>query len=1443
MLYGRRLVAVAAFASMTSGRLLALLAFLWVLVACNSPSAQREQIGSVQAALPAGAATWVTEAKLLGSVPQAGGSDASTQNFFGWSVSQSGSTIVAGSMGESSQGFYSGAAYVYVASAGGWREQAKLVARLKGGALDGAESDAFGQSVGISGDTIVVGAPGDDDNGSASGSAYVYVRQGDFWLPEAKLLAADGAGTDAFGRAVAISGDTIVVGALYDGGLLGGSGSCYVFVRKNGIWSQQAKLMPRLPGEAPDAASQFGTSVDVFADTIVVGTAAWGGAGAYVYVRNASTWTAQAKLVPQLPDGTPQNALSFASSVSIYADAIAVGEYGDADGGEGAGAVYVYARRGTTWRPQAKLVAQLANGTPDAQLGANFGASVRLAGDTLVIGANRADEPATDSGSAYVFRRNGSAWTPWAKLLATLPNGTQDGAANEDFGMAVTASEDGIAVAAPYDALGQLDQAGSIYAYVESKGSWAPQAKLTAELPTSEPTQSVAFGSSVSVSADTIAVSDNLADAQGAASGAVDVYQKVAGRFSIQAQLFAQLDTGELDESPGDIFGSALAIAGDRLAVGAAGKNNNSGAVYVYARSGAAWNSQGKLLATLPGGADDGHFYDGFGASLSLSDDTLVVGAPAANGPVYDTGAVYVYLRSGKTWNLQAKLVARLPGEAIDAETNDSFGSAVSLSGDTLVVGAPGDADRGSYSGSAYVFIRNGTSWAAQAKLLARLPGNTLDGASSDLFGGAVSLSGDTAVIGATGRDVGPLIDAGAAYVFTRTGSTWSPQAKLTAQTPEGSSNAGDDDQFAGALSLVGDVVVIGARSNDDAGFSAGCAYVYARSGVDWSIQDRLFAELPSGKSDAAESAAFGGVVALADQTLVIGASGAAYVAHALSNVGVGGICDLGAQCESGVCVDGVCCPATCQGPCNSCASFVTGKPDGTCAALPAETRCGPDSLTCKSTELYALASRCDGAGTCEERGAACAGGYACVQGAIHGACADACSAHSDCADAYWCDSASKTCQLDKGIGGACKVAAECKSAQCSNGKCLGAPGDACAAGGQCASSYCANGVCCTSECIGVCAACDVPGSKGTCVAVPKGEAPHAGRSCQSAHPKCGAGVCDQSHLDTCTFLEGEPCGDTICSGAALKGDLCSADGKCVPNGTSSCGAYQCLDGSSCRDSCSAQGHCNTGYRCDFDTNKCVGVLQSGEKCNADTDCDSGACADGLCCNTQCDGQCEACDVSGKEGKCQAIAGKPHGDRKACDPGDHPACGATCDGGKRDGCAYPDQGTPCEAASCDAVSVLTPARVCDGAGSCTLDATQACYPFACDADAASCGTTCKSSDECAAGAVCDTAKKQCAPASGVCKNSSTVRLPDGSQEFCAPYICQSGACLRDCQTNANCAESFECLGGECITPEAQVAAPSKSSDGCGCRVAGGSSGRESLWFLSLLAFALVRRRR
>ncbi|MCH8987788.1 MAG: hypothetical protein IIA92_03175 [Chloroflexi bacterium] len=337
-------------------------------------------------------------------------------------------------------------------------------ASTKLAASDSALGKKFGTYVAIDGETIIAGVPADFSNGTDAGAAVVFTRADGVWTEQAKLVGDDTGPGDLLGQVVGLSGDTAVLGAVGDTPVGTDSGSAYVFVRSEGVWTQQAKLTA---GDAGPG-DQFGWSAAISGDTVIIGaptdtpTGTNSGA-AYVFIRTGSVWTEQAKLTAS--DGAMSD--NFGWSVYIDGDTAAVGALGESFNGSNSGAAYVFTRTGGVWTEQAKLTAS------DGTTGDNFGRSVALSGDTLAVGAPGDSDKGADTGAAYVFVRTDGVWAEQAKLTAS------DGATTDNFGWSVSVSGDTVAAGAFGDIAKGID-AGSVYIYNRSGTSWAEQANLTA---------------------------------------------------------------------------------------------------------------------------------------------------------------------------------------------------------------------------------------------------------------------------------------------------------------------------------------------------------------------------------------------------------------------------------------------------------------------------------------------------------------------------------------------------------------------------------------------------------------------------------------------------------------------------------------------------------------------------------------------------------------------------------------------------------------------------------------------------------------------------------------------------------------------------------------------------------------------------------------------------
>jgi hypothetical protein len=412
--------------------------------------------------------------------------------------------------------------------------------------------------------------------------------------------------------------------------------------------------------------------------------------------------------------------------------------------------------------------ASLGAGTPHA--GDRFGDRIAIYGSTLAVGAPGQDGPAADSGAVHVFERNVSSersvstWTQQAMLEAERAE------ASDQFGFALAAGPDTLVVSAP----GTSDQRGAVHVFSRDGSGWSPQAYLAPETLLSGD----GFGSSVALSNDTLVIGAPGADASSdnADSGAAYVFERHDGVWTFATRL-------EADGTPENArFGASIAISGNAIAVGSQGEaasdasGRESGAVYVFERGVEGFTRRARLASS------NAEALDGFGVSVALEADTLVVGAYAeasaasgvdgdkADNSAFGAGAAYVFERAAEGWIERAYLKASNPGAL------DWFGASVKIANGAIVVGANGEDgsasgvsetsgdpmdDATTDSGAAYLFSRSGGSWAQSAYLKAGNPGSNYQ------FGSRIATSTDTLVVGAPAES-GPdgAATSGAVYAF-----------------------------------------------------------------------------------------------------------------------------------------------------------------------------------------------------------------------------------------------------------------------------------------------------------------------------------------------------------------------------------------------------------------------------------------------------------------------------------------------------------------------------------------------------------------------------------------------------------------------------------------------------------------------------------------------------
>jgi len=702
-----------------------------------------------------------------------------------------------------------------------------------------------------------------------------------FGTPEIpKLLASDGVAGDRLGAAVAISGDTAIVGAYLEDAGLGMlyAGAAYVYqLQHDGTWLETQKLVASDPG----AGRRFGYSVAMDGDRAIIGaighqwTGGWGGGAAYIFERQGDgSWLETQKLTAS--DGAAGD--QFGISVGISGSFLIVGAYGVdhvafATVGPGdpgypfppydprygqiytgmvtysySGAAYAFRRQGDgSWLQGAKLR------PPQGDRGeVKFGISVAVAGGRAVVGAPYA----STGGFAYVFeiQPNGS-WHHDVTL-----EGWDGMAHGARFGHAVAIDGTTAMIGAYYDNL-RGPASGAVYAYeLQPNGDWQGTQVLTG----SDSAAWHAFGNSVAISGDIAIIGAFFDSDAGPASGSAYVFARVGVSAWLEvAKLLA------FDGESGDYFGSAVAFGSEYAVVGAPyddDKGTDAGAAYVsgpYAvdrlldlgdynssvlastdtalaigdskgtvgmvEGGAACvlekNGDWELAATLlPPGGEAGE-YDHFGSALDVSGDVIVVGAPDSDLTAQDGGAAFAFEKNG-AWDYTFTITAS------DGEASDRFGSAIAVVGDIALIGAPGDDDNGADAGAAYFFERapNGT-WDEIRKVKSALAGHH--------FGASVDLDATYAVIGAP-NDTGYTAGSGAVYVFKADGlGDWAFHQKLIV------ADGAAADYFGAAVGISGDLIAVGAPGDDDGAADSGSVYTFRLNVDTWELDAKLVSPEP----------------------------------------------------------------------------------------------------------------------------------------------------------------------------------------------------------------------------------------------------------------------------------------------------------------------------------------------------------------------------------------------------------------------------------------------------------------------------------------------------------------------------------------------------------------------------------------------------------------------
>ena len=778
-----------------------------------------------------------------------------------------------------------------------------------------------------------------------------------------------------------------------------------------------------------------------------------------------------------------------------------------------------------------------------------------------------------------------------------------------------------------------------------------------------------------------------------------------------------------------DASGAALVATMDAVPGGIALRVDARGAKFPVTVDPLAWLQTAELTAS------DGAASDLLAYSVSISGTLAIVGAPDhAVGANSQQGAAYVFAQSGTTWTEQAELTAS------DGVAHDQFGYTVAISGTLAIVG-PIDHTVGANAdqGAAYVFAQSGTTWTEQAELTAS------DGAQGDYFGTSVSLSGTAAIVGALFHTVGANAHEGAAYMFARSGATWSQRAELTA------SDGAAGDAFGDSVSLSGTLAIVGA-SNHTVGASAaqGAAYVFAQSGTLWTQQAELTA------SDGATDDDFGVSVALSGTTAIVGAQdhtvganaaqGAAYV---LVQSGT-----TWTEQQELTASDGASGDEFGHAVALSGTTAIVGAQGHTVGANGAQ---GAAYVLVQSgttwTEQQELTASDGAPGDDFGHSVSLSGTTAIVAGTQH------------------------------------MVGANAKQGAAYIEALLPADGSPCSSGADCGTGFCVSNVCCNTAC-GPCGDCSsgtcanfVEGSAGTpACALPfacNGSSATCPTSCAGdadciATDYCSGSACVPAQASSASCTEDRQCTSGncsiagICAGSSANGTVCTAADQCETGycasgvccnsactagpcqacnvsgavgtcetepvtspGSPSCAPYACNGSSTaCPTTCAQDAQCSPADHCS--AGSCVAKQAMGTTCTADDQCASASCVSGICVGLQLNGTtCTAADQCSLDYCVTGIC-----------------CNTACPGA----CAT------CATGSCGAAPETSPGG-------------PSCAPYVCDGADTTCPTVCSADANCIASDYC-------------------------SDNACVPAQANGGACTEDRQcASGNCSQAGICSGG------------------------------------------------
>lgn len=737
-----------------------------------------------------------------------------------------------------------GAVYIYQRAGNNWAPVQKIT-------VPNPESDdRFGQSLSMRGDWLFASTPNHDLDSSGSnaisdaGAVYIFKRQNNIWSFYQKITAPARAVNDRFGHALEIGKGYAVVGVpnededTVESNTLTSSGSAYIFKLVGGRWAFDKKITANIRASNHN----FGHSVSIYDSTIAVGcvynntnagnTASLSGAGSVHIFKKINGVWSQRQKIVASDRAASDQ---FGQSLSLDSNKLAVGSLKN----NNTGRVYIFRDSANLFREKHKISPK------DLGLADKFGYSVRLKKNRLLVGAPEEDHDTSGlnfvstSGSAYFFRESGNQWAQVKKLVALKRNNNQYQGFSLDF-------NDSLIVTGAYGTFSNEEGLepvpaggpGAVNSYQINDLS------ITRTLVLKDYALTDQYGYAVDVSGNVLIVGAPYEDDDSAGktprynSGAAYLYEKTGGRWQKVQKLQAS-DRRALDE-----FGNSVAISGNYAFVGAryssldtSGQDSahTAGALYVFRKNGNRWVQIQKLCAF------DRAAMDYFAFSISVDSNVMAVSSllnskdSAGGASVQYAGAVYIFKLNNGRWEFNQKL------KAPDAAVNDYYGYSLDIKNGKLLVGAKysgldtAGANQINFAGSAYLYEMQNNLFVFKQKLCAdqRL--------ANAWFGTSLVIRGNLAVVGAgTDSRVGSVTGSGSVYIFRKNGNRYVQTNRLNA------ANAGTYYQFGAQLDYSDSVLYVSAKqenhiTGNNNYSAAGIIYSYLDSGNNsWNLINKV---------------------------------------------------------------------------------------------------------------------------------------------------------------------------------------------------------------------------------------------------------------------------------------------------------------------------------------------------------------------------------------------------------------------------------------------------------------------------------------------------------------------------------------------------------------------------------------------------------------------------